>query len=47
MENLPEQVVLIDDHDRSAGVATKFEAHRYGLRHLAVSVVVCNALGEC
>lgn len=41
-----ERVVLVDARDRRCGSAGKLEAHRRGLRHRAVSVIVCNERGE-
>jgi isopentenyl-diphosphate Delta-isomerase len=41
-----EHVILVDRHDRPVGTAEKVEAHRRGLLHRALSVVVVNARGE-
>ncbi|MBS0365164.1 MAG: isopentenyl-diphosphate Delta-isomerase [Proteobacteria bacterium] len=39
-------VVLIDEHGAATGECDKLEAHRAGLRHLAVSVLLKNAQGQ-
>ena len=39
-------IVLVDADDVPTGVAAKTEAHRLGLRHRAISVLVRNAVGE-
>ncbi|MGA7426335.1 MAG: NUDIX domain-containing protein [Rhodoplanes sp.] len=39
-------IVLVDADDVPTGVAAKTEAHRLGLRHRAISVLVRNAAGE-
>ena len=39
-------IVLVDVDDVPTGVAAKTEAHRLGLRHRAISVLVRNASGE-
>lgn len=41
-----EQVILVDEHDRETGVMEKMEAHRKGILHRAISVVVFNSNGE-
>lgn len=41
-----ERVLLVDAQDRRVGTATKLEAHRGGLRHRALSVIICNDRGE-
>lgn len=39
-------IVLVDARDVPQGVAPKIEAHRRGLRHRAISVLVRNSVGE-
>lgn len=39
-------VILVDRNDRPLGTAPKLEAHRKGLLHRAVSVVLFNGRGE-
>ena len=41
-----EQVVLVDEHDRETGLASKSRAHAEGLRHRAISVIVVNPAGQ-
>src|ERR1700704_1019373 len=41
-----EQVILVDEKDRSIGVAEKMEAHQKGLLHRAFSIFIFNAKGE-
>jgi isopentenyl-diphosphate delta-isomerase len=41
-----ELVELVDHEDRPVGTAEKLEAHRRGLRHRAISVIVWNGRGE-
>jgi isopentenyl-diphosphate Delta-isomerase len=41
-----DQIVLVDVHDMPQGVAPKIEAHRRGLRHRAISVLVRNRNGD-
>ncbi|MCS6975089.1 MAG: isopentenyl-diphosphate Delta-isomerase [Cyclobacteriaceae bacterium] len=41
-----EQVILVDEHDRQTGVMEKMEAHRKGVLHRAISVVIFNSKGE-
>lgn len=41
-----EQVILVDQHDHQTGVMEKMEAHRKGVLHRAISVVVFNSKGE-
>jgi isopentenyl-diphosphate delta-isomerase len=41
-----EQVILVDEQDRQTGVMEKIEAHRKGLLHRAISVVVFNSRSE-
>jgi isopentenyl-diphosphate delta-isomerase len=41
-----EQVVLVERDGRATGVADKLDAHRRGLRHRAVSVLLVNRGGE-
>jgi isopentenyl-diphosphate Delta-isomerase len=41
-----EWVELVDHDDRPIGTAEKLDAHRRGLRHRAVSVIVWNERGE-
>jgi isopentenyl-diphosphate delta-isomerase len=40
------RVILVDEHDRERGSATKSEAHRSGALHRAFSVLVFNRRGE-
>jgi isopentenyl-diphosphate delta-isomerase len=39
-------VVLVDAEDRPLGTAGKLDAHIRGLRHRAISALVCNSRGE-
>jgi len=39
-------IVLVDAHDSPQGVAPKIEAHRRGLKHRAISVLVRNRAGD-
>jgi isopentenyl-diphosphate delta-isomerase len=39
-------VVLVDADDKQVGTAEKLDAHRRGLKHRAISVLVHNAKGE-
>ena len=41
-----EQVILVDEKDRSIGVANKMEAHQKGLLHRAFSIFIFNTKGE-
>jgi len=41
-----EEVILVDEFDRSVGVMEKMEAHRKALLHRAFSVFIFNAGGE-
>jgi isopentenyl-diphosphate delta-isomerase len=41
-----EFVILVDAHDREVGVMEKMEAHRKGVLHRALSVMVFNSRGE-
>jgi isopentenyl-diphosphate Delta-isomerase len=41
-----ETVVLVDARDVPTGLATKIAAHRLGLRHRAISILVRNRRGE-
>ena len=43
---MEEQVILVDEKDRQTGFAGKFEAHRKGHLHRAVSVFIFNSQGE-
>jgi isopentenyl-diphosphate Delta-isomerase len=43
---LEERVILVDPSDSPLGTAEKLEAHRRGLLHRALSVVVVNPLGQ-
>lgn len=46
-ENLVnQQVILVDKNDKEIGVMEKMEAHKKGLLHRAVSVVVVNSKSE-
>ena len=42
----PEYVVLVDESDQSLGVSEKLQAHRAGLLHRAVSVLVFDGRGR-
>lgn len=44
--NDQESVVLVDANDVPQGVAPKIEAHRRGLKHRAISVLVRNRSGD-
>ena len=41
-----EKIILVDDEDRETGLAPKIEAHRQGLRHRAISVVILDKRGR-
>ena len=41
-----EQLILVDNHDKSIGIAGKEEVHRKGLLHRAFSVIIFNKTGE-
>jgi isopentenyl-diphosphate Delta-isomerase len=41
-----EQIILVDEQDRETGTIEKLEAHRRGLLHRAISVLVFNSKGE-
>ncbi|GBD43173.1 Isopentenyl-diphosphate Delta-isomerase [bacterium HR40] len=41
-----EFVLLVDDDDQAVGTAGKLEAHRHGLRHRALSVVIRDPRGR-
>lgn len=43
---MPENVILVDEHDRKVGLMEKLEAHREGLLHRCFSIVIRNARGE-
>ncbi len=42
----PEQVILVTPQDRRIGTMEKLEAHRRGLLHRCISIVVYNTKGE-
>lgn len=44
--NKEEQVVLVDEQNEVLGYMGKLEAHKKGLLHRAISVIVFNAKGE-
>lgn len=46
MEDLKDRVVLVDEQDNVLGDMEKMEAHREGLLHRAISVLVFNSRGE-
>jgi isopentenyl-diphosphate delta-isomerase len=46
MDDGLEQVILVDADDNRTGTAPKLEAHRIGLRHRALSVIVRDASGR-
>ena len=37
-----DEVILVDEHDVAIGTASKLRAHEMGLRHRAISVVICD-----
>jgi len=39
-DNSADEVILVDEHDRPLGTMAKLDAHRQGLRHRAISVIV-------
>ena len=39
-DNSADEVILVDERDRPLGTMAKLEAHRRGLRHRAISVIV-------
>lgn len=41
-----EKVIVVDEHDRPAGLMEKLEAHQKGVLHRAFSVLVFNSKGE-
>jgi isopentenyl-diphosphate delta-isomerase len=41
-----DSVILVDGQDVQIGIAEKLDAHRQGLKHRAISVLVRNANGE-
>ncbi len=43
---MEEFVILVNEHDRELGVMEKMEAHRKGVLHRALSVLVFNSKGE-
>jgi isopentenyl-diphosphate Delta-isomerase len=45
-DNHSDDVILIDDNDVAIGTAPKLEAHRSGLRHRAISIVVSDGNGR-
>jgi isopentenyl-diphosphate delta-isomerase len=45
-ENAADSVILVDRDDRPLGTAPKLEAHRRGLTHRAISVIVRDAGGR-
>jgi len=48
MEDLPkeEEVVLVDEQNEVIGYMGKLEAHKLGLLHRAISIIVFNSKGE-
>ncbi len=46
MNRMEELVVLVDEYDRETGCAEKLEAHRKGLLHRAVSVLIHDGEGR-
>jgi isopentenyl-diphosphate delta-isomerase len=46
VDRLDDPVVLIDGKGNPAGTAGKLVAHQRGLRHQAISVVICNEAGQ-
>jgi isopentenyl-diphosphate delta-isomerase len=45
-ENSADQVILVDAKDRPVGTLPKLEAHRRGVRHRAISVIVRDRHGR-
>ena len=45
-DNSSDDVVLVDEHDVATGLAPKLAAHRRGLRHRAISVIVGDRQGR-
>ena len=45
-DNAADQVILVDPDDRPLGTAPKLAAHRQGLTHRAISVIVRDAAGR-
>jgi isopentenyl-diphosphate Delta-isomerase len=43
---MDEFVILVDEHDRELGTMEKMEAHRKGVLHRALSVLIFNSKGE-
>lgn len=43
---MSDMVILVDEHDRPAGIAGKMEAHEEALLHRAFSVLLFNAEGD-
>ncbi|PWT74347.1 MAG: isopentenyl-diphosphate delta-isomerase [Bacteroidetes bacterium] len=43
---MEQEIILVDEKDRSIGVMEKLEAHRKGLLHRAFSVFIFNSKGE-
>jgi isopentenyl-diphosphate delta-isomerase len=43
---MDERVILVDPEDREVGRAEKLQAHRDGLLHRAISVLVCDGEGR-
>src|SRR5215470_11031187 len=43
---MAQEIILVDEKDRSIGVMEKLEAHRKGLLHRAFSVFIFNSKGE-
>ena len=41
-----DQVILVDRHDRAIGIMQKFDAHRQGRCHRAISVIIRDAQGQ-
>jgi isopentenyl-diphosphate delta-isomerase len=39
-DNSTDDVILVDEHDNSVGTMSKEDAHRRGIRHRAISVIV-------
>ena len=42
-DNSADHVILVDADDRPVGTMGKLEAHRHGMRHRAISVIVRDA----
>lgn len=41
-----EEVIIVDENDKEIGTMEKLEAHRIGVLHRAISVIIINSKGE-